>query len=104
MDSSAPTSRLASSAAFLSLRVLTDQVNGQFRSSRSRKPASEAIRDVSLEAFVNQLGSGLDLEVRVDGLVAALLARGGLRSGARLGLRFGLVRRLLLVEHLAQAL
>jgi len=56
MKPSAPTSQLASSAAFLSLRVLTDQVNGQFRSSRSRKPASEAIRNVSLEAFMNQLG------------------------------------------------
>ena len=29
---------------------------GLFRSSRSRKPASEATRDVSLEAFKNQLG------------------------------------------------
>ena len=56
MKDSAATSRLASSAAFRSLRVLTDQMNGQFRSSRSDQPTSEAIRDVSLEAFMNQLG------------------------------------------------
>jgi hypothetical protein len=56
MKPSAPTSQLASPAAFHSLRVLTDQMNGQFRSPRSRKPAFEAIHGVSLEAFMNQQG------------------------------------------------
>jgi hypothetical protein len=56
MKPSVPTSRLASSAAFLSLRVLTDQMNGQFRSPGRESPHLEAIRDVSLEAFTNQLG------------------------------------------------
>src|SRR4029453_19179089 len=62
MKVSAATARLAASAAFLSLRLLTDQMNGQFRSSRSRKPASADIRDVSLETSMNQLGSELELE------------------------------------------
>src|SRR5262245_38057111 len=99
MESSAPTSRLASSAAFRSLRVLTDQMRGQFRSSRSRKPASEAIRAVSLEASMNQLGSGAAREQELDPEVEHVrpLARGrddALLEPAPVGLRVALRLRI----------